>query len=644
VHVHFSHSNTYLLRISTYQGRCRPSTRILRQEQGSQPTRQTKRHYTLFPCLPFATTQKPEQTTCLLSSCWKKDQKHPPQSNDNMVLYEAYNGYFYFTNAQYLSLVTAGIFSCLLSLFGSCTIIFLILQSEHRTGEVYHRLVFGMSISDLFFTSGLLLQPFLMPSETGFPFAIGNQTTCNIMGFIAPFFVTSYCYSSFLGVYFMMMVRYNRKQKDLARLLEPWVHILAWGFPLVYAITVVSLQLINPNPYLGICNTIPYPIECTFLDDVECVRAEMATFIVPVHDAISLLYVVISLVSTWLVYWTVRKQSRTMTRYNVDGTINENQRKRERAVAIQAVCLSGAYLIGFNTIVSVELLKGIYSPKLSGIGDLEDYPFFFVAEFLIWLLFPLQGFVNCLIYIRPRYQRWRNYFPEKSWLWSFRMVVTGQTAPPGGWNTPALSTRFNPSSRDIHQSSAPTNRPGMDSRRSTNTSFNGRSISTSLNDSNVSSIVVEEPNKSEKVDADLQVKTSTTTSSMLSSLPLSTLSEGPSMADEHAMDENKCNLRENINQAIKYNSEIEAVTASQATSYRIEGNESNIDDRRSQSLESNNRAEIATSETGHNSPLAGGGTEYILGTNAKQSSPKLNSPGKISNLRYSRIGFDGSIS
>ena len=350
-------------------------------------------------------------------------------------------------------------------------------STSNKNELLYHRLVMGLSFSDCIVSISLFLQAFFFPSTAQFPLTITNSSSttsttsgCNtILGFFYPFFISSYCYNCSLGVYFMLMVKYNWKQQQISRIMEPYVHILAFGVPFIYSSVCTYYKLFHMNPYLGICSPIPYPINCTYSedDDMECYNnSEKAIPIVMIHDGIALVYFVTGLICTSIVYCTIRKtrkirlqkqlkqqqqQQKTQEQQQqqqqpdpqqsdvVDDDVEEQeeegesfrrrmrqqrllelqleQRQKQReyyqhSIGIQAIYYACAYMIGFVCFVIVEILKGIFAPKIKvyGIQVLGEEPSYYVAMLLIWMFFPIQGFFNCIIFIRPRYQKWIQYY------------------------------------------------------------------------------------------------------------------------------------------------------------------------------------------------------------------------------------------
>jgi hypothetical protein len=93
----------------------------------------------------------------------------------------------YFPRGQQIALTIVPIFSGLLSVIGSSCIAYLILQDRQRKlSKTYHRLLLGLSFSDISNSLRACFASFFMPSDTpGVWLAYGNQGTCTALGFFA---------------------------------------------------------------------------------------------------------------------------------------------------------------------------------------------------------------------------------------------------------------------------------------------------------------------------------------------------------------------------------------------------------------------------------------------------------------------------
>jgi hypothetical protein len=449
-----------------------------------------------------------------------------------------YEDFGYFTDAQYIVLFVVGLISCLLSICGSSIILYLVIRGK-KWGELYHRLLVGLSVSDLILSFCLILQPIFLPAETGYIFAIGNTTTCAIVGFGYLFFIASYTYNCMLGVYFLATVRYQIPQATISKWLEPHGHLLAFAMPIAIGTSAAFFGLLNPNPFLGVCSLSPTNHECEWRDDIAveetsiittsnsmtnsnstrnattaptpiptisgeqqtedgvalvpvCENQDQYLILNSVLDYYALTMVVIGLICTIFVYWTVKRRYRAtgptntncndnntlsdttppscnrsissvVTQHgnnNVDGNNtyessggdaeedeaaathhrNEAQTRRIQEIARQAVWYAVAYMAGLLIVLAANIIDGVYMDENdpdTSLEDLGQQPLYYTIIFLIWLVFPLQGFFNGIIYIRPRLVRWKHHYEDASWWFAFCMVLSNETPP--SWGAPTVS-------------------------------------------------------------------------------------------------------------------------------------------------------------------------------------------------------------
>lgn len=117
-----------------------------------------------------------------------------------------------FSIAQKTALQIVGKSSAMLSIIGSSYIIYYILYRKRRRSNqssqvlhsVYHRLLCSMSLCDLISSSAFFIGSWSTPKEDQqqlVVFNIGNQTTCDITGFMLQFGMLSVpIYNTFLSV------------------------------------------------------------------------------------------------------------------------------------------------------------------------------------------------------------------------------------------------------------------------------------------------------------------------------------------------------------------------------------------------------------------------------------------------------------
>ena len=103
---------------------------------------------------------------------------------------------------QYATIACIGTISAFLSLLGSIAII--IKGKNKARSDPYHRLVLCLSFYDFLVSTTVILQPWVIPSDSGlpYPFGIGNDVSCTVARSLTvggSFMVTFYnCYLSLL--------------------------------------------------------------------------------------------------------------------------------------------------------------------------------------------------------------------------------------------------------------------------------------------------------------------------------------------------------------------------------------------------------------------------------------------------------------
>ena len=143
----------------------------------------------------------------------------------------------------------------LVSFSSSSFLCFTIWRSRNRLGSPYSRIIFGLSIADIFQSSGFILGQVLSPADT--PDAIfsrGTVTSCQVIGYI--FIVGSAAilwYTLFLTYYFLRRVKYKKTKKDFAQQEEYYIFLFIWIYPFVVAVTALKLEQINATRYGSTC-------------------------------------------------------------------------------------------------------------------------------------------------------------------------------------------------------------------------------------------------------------------------------------------------------------------------------------------------------------------------------------------------------
>ena len=260
-----------------------------------------------------------------------------------------------------------------------------------------------------------------MPRETTDRFiAIGNDESCSATGFLIQLGTSSYLYNAMLSIYFLLVIRYGVGSQKLITL-EWAMHTVAIGFGLCTASIGLYLKAYNETAVSAVC-WIASPAECV-LQGGECVDEAKFLFVGYLFGVLPMLSVPVVAVCNVLVYCKVRSTEQTRQRHDrssdgVDAALSEAAlHNRTRRVANQAFLYVVAF---FNCLLWAVTVRNL---DAWSIATRETEGDFFVLILLAHLSSPLQGFLNLLVYIRPRYLRMRTRYKELSRFGALYMAL-----------------------------------------------------------------------------------------------------------------------------------------------------------------------------------------------------------------------------
>jgi len=301
----------------------------------------------------------------------------------------------------------------LLSVLGSLWIVFDVCNDHKKRKTVYHRLMIGMAISDIMSSLSLAFSTWPVPQGTDDVFAsLGNVSTCEVQGFFIQMGVATPLYNAFLAVYFLLLVKHNWSEKSMAmRRLEKIFHFVAWAMAFGTAFASLGLELYN-NANLW-CWIAPYPLDCENSVAASdgtgtCVRGDNAwlyrLFFYFLWLWIAVAVVIFSMV---LMLWAVYTQAKMVDKYRQKGEQHSRVRQNMvRDVGMQCVYYIAAFLLTSLPLSVARMLQAQYNCT-------ETY---FPLSLTTAFLFPLQGFWNAAIYLRPRYRKFKQQNPNSSIL------------------------------------------------------------------------------------------------------------------------------------------------------------------------------------------------------------------------------------
>ena len=164
------------------------------------------------------------------------------------------------------------VFSCSTSAIASLLLIYIIVISPIKLSSIYHRIMFGIGISDLIYSVAGAFATLPMPAP-GYDYwtdmintqgtRMGNVQTCTAQGFLITFWLMVECgYYLGLGVYYVCAIGFKMRTERIVKYVEPVIHVVA--------ILVAALASLPPlfdggyNAYFGspTCTIIPKPWFC----------------------------------------------------------------------------------------------------------------------------------------------------------------------------------------------------------------------------------------------------------------------------------------------------------------------------------------------------------------------------------------------
>jgi len=197
---------------------------------------------------------------------------------------------------------------------------------------------------------------------------------------------------------------------------EPFVHFFAIAIPLSLGSVMLYKKMYNPaNIFVGWCFMNCYPMDCLRREEIECERGENYEIWVLIHNIPFLGFFLLVVVSCVLTYEKVRSAERRGARW----TFSTQQSKiRLRESATQAFLYIAAFFVTYISFGVAGLLGPSPATK-------EHRGFYFPMVLSAKIFLPLQGFLNCYIYIRPRYNSIRRKQTELPWYTVLYAVISG---------------------------------------------------------------------------------------------------------------------------------------------------------------------------------------------------------------------------
>eukprot|EP00980_Cylindrotheca_fusiformis_P011757 scaffold2799_cov117-Cylindrotheca_fusiformis.AAC.4 len=350
------------------------------------------------------------------------------------------------TDPQEMLLAILPIPSAILSIFGSSLILFIAKKSrEKRRWTPYTRLLLGLSIFDIFSSATMAVSTFLRPNDSHRIWSFGNDTTCSIIGFLTQATHSSACYNVMLSFYFLLTARFGLKNDYIATWIEPLMHFISIGYFLGTASVGAALGVYADTSVGPGCWVNDYPRNCGHgpgRTGEDCLATRIGWIFYG--------YPVCPLRQNKIVSGNTHNEDRDRAsegrfesdefgRYPVGDTSRNTQGWSDSSTSKQLRRLrmvqSQAFLFVANYIlVSIWLgLMAVLENQKGGHNETDElsvaariYPIMVLNA----IFMPLQGFLNLLVYMRPKYLKWRDEYPDETRMWVIRRSIHGEKVRP----------------------------------------------------------------------------------------------------------------------------------------------------------------------------------------------------------------------
>jgi len=273
---------------------------------------------------------------------------------------------------------------------------------KRKRAKPVDRALLGMSAIDFFASTGWFMSTWLVPrGSQNTIYAVGNTQTCTYQGFLLQFAIGAPLYNCSLALYCLLAIKYKWTNENIIKI-EPWIHGGIMAFSSVTAVAGVILQLFNQ--VTSVCWINEHPQGCNSgSSDIACERGNNAWiygllwFYCPLW-----LCIMLTLAALVLICQHVRRTFQQSQRHDFVSQLRKRKSFKNRIqaarnkpflntndVAKQAILYSICFFITWAPSTTWSIMGWFNSPK-------------FWLDFFSSFFEPLQGFMNFLIFIRPR--------------------------------------------------------------------------------------------------------------------------------------------------------------------------------------------------------------------------------------------------
>ena len=240
------------------------------------------------------------------------------------------------------------------SIAGSAWIMYEVIKDKNKWKRPYHRLLFAMCVFDVLSSVALGLSTWPIPRDsTGVYSPMGTTGTCSAQAFFIHANIASPIYNFMLSLYYLLLVRYNIPESQMAKRIEPIMHGVTISFALGTAFVSLGLGLFTDSSLWCWINASPKGCNQSYkFGGTTCERGNNAEifrwafFFAPLWAA-----VVGTMITMGLLYHAVRQQedkNKVWERRSVDDQTRQrvvmlNRQKSKKKVRQSHVVAGQAF-------------------------------------------------------------------------------------------------------------------------------------------------------------------------------------------------------------------------------------------------------------------------------------------------------------
>ena len=308
------------------------------------------------------------------------------------------------------------------SLLGSGFIVFEVLSDAKKRRRVYHRIMCGMSCFDIIGSVCYFLGRWPMPPDGlegfGLSGGVGTDATCTAQAFFGQAVVGTVTYNAVLAVQYYLIVNRSLSETTIAKKYERSMHAIP--FAMWITTGIIGLAFDSLNPAFFNCWIAPVPINCAAAGEIPderppCERGyyapvlQWAIFYGPIWALIIIVTIIMA-----NVYASVRKLEKNNSKYVYAGSqqTSTNKKAQSSAKKSRMVAKQGLwYLLPFYA-------TWVF-PVATEITEMITAKYFDQMVILVAFFLPFQGALNFIIYMRPRFIKYRKKHPS----WSIFYII-----------------------------------------------------------------------------------------------------------------------------------------------------------------------------------------------------------------------------